>query len=289
MADNFSIKQSAYDDCPRRVFGRRSDGSSSVREARDAVLVGEISDFCGRRGGSVPTPFAGNPMTNIARTLLMALVAALAVPAGASATTYGNFGSWTGSSGFPFGYPDTTAYGQVFTAPESRLDSWLFLISTGSAAGNAKFVIAPWNGTAPVGPAIYESSALAIDHTSSADYAFNGVKNIALPLSIGQQYIAYFSVAGVDNPVVSREFASTISNGGLAGGNTFKNSNGADPLLTLDGWAAPGATAGGNWVYTANFSTVAATPIPAALPLFASALGGLGFVGWRRRARASAR
>lgn len=29
--------------------------------------------------------------------------------------------------------------------------------------------------------------------------------------------------------------------------------------------------------------SVAATPIPAALPLFASALGGLGFVGWRRK------
>jgi hypothetical protein len=28
---------------------------------------------------------------------------------------------------------------------------------------------------------------------------------------------------------------------------------------------------------------VAATPIPAALPLFAAALGGLGFIGWRRR------
>jgi hypothetical protein len=30
-------------------------------------------------------------------------------------------------------------------------------------------------------------------------------------------------------------------------------------------------------------AVVAATPIPAALPLLASALGGLGFVGWRRR------
>ena len=30
-------------------------------------------------------------------------------------------------------------------------------------------------------------------------------------------------------------------------------------------------------------TSVAATPIPAALPLFASALGGLGFVGWRRK------
>jgi hypothetical protein len=33
--------------------------------------------------------------------------------------------------------------------------------------------------------------------------------------------------------------------------------------------------------------TIAATPIPAALPLLASALGGLGFVGWRRRRAAA--
>jgi hypothetical protein len=32
---------------------------------------------------------------------------------------------------------------------------------------------------------------------------------------------------------------------------------------------------------------VASTPIPAALPLFASALGGLGFVGWKRRKSAA--
>jgi hypothetical protein len=33
----------------------------------------------------------------------------------------------------------------------------------------------------------------------------------------------------------------------------------------------------------------AVTPIPAALPLFASALGGLGFVGWKRRKRTAAK
>jgi hypothetical protein len=40
---------------------------------------------------------------------------------------------------------------------------------------------------------------------------------------------------------------------------------------------------------TLNFGsfTVATTPIPAALPLLASALGGLGFVGWRRRQAAA--
>jgi hypothetical protein len=41
---------------------------------------------------------------------------------------------------------------------------------------------------------------------------------------------------------------------------------------------------------TLNFGslTVATTPIPAALPLLVSALGGLGFVGWRRRESAAA-
>jgi hypothetical protein len=34
-------------------------------------------------------------------------------------------------------------------------------------------------------------------------------------------------------------------------------------------------------------AAVATTPIPAALPLFASALGGLGFVGWRRKRAAA--
>jgi hypothetical protein len=36
-----------------------------------------------------------------------------------------------------------------------------------------------------------------------------------------------------------------------------------------------------------TFAAVAATPIPAALPLFASALTGLGFLGWRRKKAAA--
>jgi hypothetical protein len=40
-----------------------------------------------------------------------------------------------------------------------------------------------------------------------------------------------------------------------------------------------------NYSATLTVAAVAATPIPAALPLFVSALGGLGFVGWRRRKR----
>lgn len=36
------------------------------------------------------------------------------------------------------------------------------------------------------------------------------------------------------------------------------------------------------------FSSVSAVPVPAALPLFASGLGALGFIGWRRKRKAAA-
>jgi hypothetical protein len=52
----------------------------------------------------------------------------------------------------------------------------------------------------------------------------------------------------------------------------------------------PGGTCGGTVFFATthaglNFGSysVSATPIPATLPLFISALGGLGFVGWRHR------
>jgi hypothetical protein len=41
----------------------------------------------------------------------------------------------------------------------------------------------------------------------------------------------------------------------------------------------------GHW--TATFPTITATPLPAALPLFASGLGALGLLGWRKKRKAS--
>jgi hypothetical protein len=49
-------------------------------------------------------------------------------------------------------------------------------------------------------------------------------------------------------------------------------------------------TQGGNAFFTGDLviaSVPAATPLPAALPLFASALGGLGLLGWRRKRKAA--
>ena len=39
---------------------------------------------------------------------------------------------------------------------------------------------------------------------------------------------------------------------------------------------------------TPTFSELTATPLPAALPLFATGLGALGLLGWRRKKKAAA-
>jgi hypothetical protein len=50
----------------------------------------------------------------------------------------------------------------------------------------------------------------------------------------------------------------------------------------------PGGTDGVDTRYFTGGSAVAATPVPAALPLFASGIGGLGFIAWRRKRKARA-
>jgi len=46
------------------------------------------------------------------------------------------------------------------------------------------------------------------------------------------------------------------------------------------------SASGGTFVFSPGvLSSVATTPIPASLPLFMSAIGGLGLIGWRRRHR----
>ena len=42
----------------------------------------------------------------------------------------------------------------------------------------------------------------------------------------------------------------------------------------------------GHW--TATFPTITATPLPAALPLFATGLGAMGLFGWRKKRKAAA-
>jgi hypothetical protein len=49
----------------------------------------------------------------------------------------------------------------------------------------------------------------------------------------------------------------------------------------------PGLVCGTRTIVSGTFDLVATTPIPAALPLLVTALGGMGFMGWRRKRQQS--
>jgi hypothetical protein len=99
-----------------------------------------------------------------------------------------------------------------------------------------------------------------------------------------------------DSPLSYTYFKSVdrLIVGGGDGGPTSVAAATNDFVLAIDG-LAHGTPAFAGFLFadkhfifeagagTVHVSPVAATPVPPALPLFVSALGGLGLVGWRRR------
>jgi hypothetical protein len=78
------------------------------------------------------------------------------------------------------------------------------------------------------------------------------------------------------------------------GGTIVNQGNGLGGIRISSGFASPGDqfnTYVDNFTLndtTFNFDPAAATPLPAALPLFATGLGALGLLGWRRKRKAAA-
>ena len=85
----------------------------------------------------------------------------------------------------------------------------------------------------------------------------------------------------------TKEYASSVASTltfALAFPATFANALGSD----LDTYTLMGNTAGvdGRMRLTLGFESSTVVPIPATLPLFASGLGALGLLGWRRKRKA---
>jgi hypothetical protein len=107
-----------------------------------------------------------------------------------------------------------------------------------------------------------------VDHTTGA-FIFHDA----------DQGLAVIAFAGTDINNATTFLSITVDNpnqgfNGVA--DQFNALNNGSPFA--------GFPTAGFW--TAAFPTPTVTPLPAALPLFASGLGGLGFLGWRRKRRA---
>jgi hypothetical protein len=212
--------------------------------------------------------------------LLFGIVAMTMAAPVAQATTYGN----TNDSGyaFSFGYPNTTVYGEEFTAPGGVLQSWTFTTDGThflGNAGNLDFVIASWNGTEAVGPALYIGATQYDAGTPDEALTWSGINLSLIP---GSDYIAYLSVAGVTDPTTGLNVFLSQESGGLGGGFYYLNNDGVDPLTSPTAWTSYDTDTPDYMYYSATF---AAVPEPITISLFGAGLAGVAAVRRRKKSK----
>ena len=161
------------------------------------------------------------------------------------------------------------SYGQVFTAPQSFLIDYSFSVGSDTPYPFVSQVY-QWDGTTATGPALFTSPTLATTTTVDT-YTFTA----DISLIAGNQYIAFVT----NQP-------DGVGLGGSGLGVMAASSVGLGQF-----YFAVFNPVGGSWetflgldaAFHADFSEGTATPLPAALPLFATGLGALGLLGWRRK------
>ena len=175
----------------------------------------------------------------------------------------------------PFGAPDTTSYGQVFTATADRLTSFSFF-TTDRTNNGARLVIAPWVNGRASGTPLFD----ALNHTATkvGNFFEHNYGNINLTLNAGESYIAFLTVAGVPNPTGRVNVSASLTSP-LGGFFAFLNSGTLDPLTVDAQWRR--LTGVANLQYRAEFAT-AAIPEPAT---WAMMIAGFGLVGGAMRRR----
>jgi PEP-CTERM motif len=139
--------------------------------------------------------FDWGPIMNFYKTLTLTCACFAAFSQTAQAATVISNGAADGAI-FPFGFPNTVTYGQVFTAPiDGKLKS--FSLSLNGGVGALFGAVGTWNGTPTFdfgygSPVTLFTSAIT---PSSAAQTFTFSPNVAV--NAGDRYVAYLSTFGV--------------------------------------------------------------------------------------------
>lgn len=179
---------------------------------------------------------------------------------------------------YSFGDPDTTSYGEVFKAPGGSLSSWSFYVN--GPTGAFDLVIADWDGSKAVGPALYTASSGSAS-TSAAPlgetkFTWSGIN---LGLTASEDYIAYITTADVSGPTTQVGVGGTSSDTYADGGFYFLNSSGVDPLTLNNDWSSWDIP---DMAFDATFVD-AEVPEPATLTIWTLGALGCAAAAYRRR------
>jgi hypothetical protein len=140
---------------------------------------------------------------------------------------YSNEASWDGSTYYyPFGFPDTTSYGERFFAPTGYVTSFDFLIYNTGGGGDggcgfceslgpveATFVLARFDTDHLVGGPLFTRDVIV---PTDPGFHWTNIGAFNVELQQGQEYIAFLTVADVHG-AAPEPAAWTLMIGGFGG------------------------------------------------------------------------